>query len=97
MNALKELLNEIKIANSQILCCEIKHEKNRYKLLMGYDEYQYSELLKSLDFEYDEIHGSQELFGTIWFQNGTWSTRWENQGDEGWEHHTVPEIPDYLR
>lgn len=37
--------------------------------------------------------GCQELFGTIWYTDGTWSERGEHDGAEWWEHRKRPEIP----
>lgn len=53
--------------------------------------------LKQLDFEYDSGYGSQELYGTIWYYNGTWSERGEYDGSEWWTHHSVPSIPAELQ
>ena len=44
------------------------------------------ELLSRLDFEYDDGYGAQELFGCIWYIDGTWSERGEYDGSEWWEH-----------
>ena len=43
--------------------------------------------------DYDAGYGSQELYGTIWYKDGTWSTRGEYDGSEWWDYHCVPEIP----
>jgi hypothetical protein len=55
------------------------------------------EFLNKIDFEFDPGYGSQELFGTIWYKDGSWSTRAEYDGSEWWEHHTVPTIPQILK
>lgn len=57
----------------------------------------FKEFLKYLDFEYDRGHGLQEIFGTVWFEDGTWATRDEYDGSEWWEIHIRPEIPDNLK
>lgn len=57
---------------------------------------EYMLFLAALDFEYDAGYGGQELFGTIWYADGSWSDRGEYDGSEWWEHHTVPDIPVYL-
>lgn len=51
-------------------------------------------LLPQLDFDYDDSFGHQELFGTIWYEDGTWSSRRQYDGSEWWEHHTPPPLPD---
>ena len=42
---------------------------------------------------YDSGFGIQELFGTIWYTDGTWSERGEYDGSEWWEHRKRPKIP----
>ncbi len=51
------------------------------------------EVLPMLDFAYDSGFGGQELYGTIWYEDGTWSERGEYDGSEWWEHRKCPEIP----
>ena len=51
------------------------------------------EVLPLLDFEYDNGYGGQELFGNIWYKDGTWSERGEYDGSEWWEHKVCPAIP----
>lgn len=49
-----------------------------------------------LDFDYDAGYGTQHVFGTIWFQDGSWATRREVDGSEWWQHHMRPQIPENL-
>ena len=49
-----------------------------------------SEVIKQLDFNYDEGFGGQNLFGNIWYTDGTWSDRGEYDGSEWWQHQEVP-------
>lgn len=42
---------------------------------------------------YDSGFGIQELFGTIWYTDGTWSERCEYDGSEWWEYRERPKIP----
>jgi hypothetical protein len=65
-------------------------------LFKNYTEKDYISFLADLDFDYRNGHGLQELFGTIWFEDGTWSTRGEYEGKEWWEHNILPEIPKEL-
>ena len=51
-----------------------------------------NDVLPMLDFEYDSGYGSQNLFGYIWYKDGTWSERGEYGGSEWWEHMTRPPI-----
>lgn len=45
--------------------------------------------------EYDAGYGSQELSGTIWYTDGTWSERVEYDGSEWWAYRCRPEIPTF--
>lgn len=49
--------------------------------------------LPRLGFSYDAGYGGQEVFGHIWYQDGTWSERGEYDGSEWWEHKVCPPIP----
>jgi hypothetical protein len=51
---------------------------------------------EELDFEYDDCFGNQEIFGTVWFLDGTYSDRGEYDGSEWWRTHRTPEIPKKL-
>jgi hypothetical protein len=62
----------------------------------GYSQEDFDEFLKSIDFEYYNGYGGQELFGTIWYEDGTWSSRGEYDGSEWWRHFEVPEILEEL-
>ena len=57
----------------------------------------WEQFTNKLDFEYNAGYGTQQLFGTIWFQDGSWATRGEYDGAEWWQHHIRPEIPENLR
>lgn len=51
------------------------------------------EVLPHLDFDYCSGFGSQELFGTIWFADGSWADRGEYDGSEWWQHQSRPDLP----
>lgn len=69
------------------------HPDVNINLPVGYDQRAYEEFLERLNFNYDNGYGGQELFGCIWYEDGTWSERGEYDGSEWWEHHAAPEIP----
>lgn len=71
-------------------------DDNIFKLPIGYTEEEYQAFLNHLDFEYDDEYGSQQLFGTIWMEDGTWLTRGEYDGSEWWEVHSRPSVPSVL-
>lgn len=48
--------------------------------------------IDDLGFTYDNGYGSQELFGIVYFNDGTWLERGEYDGSEWWEHITTPTL-----
>lgn len=64
-----------------------------FHLPEGYNVYQSQSFLNDIDREYDDGYGWQELFGFIWWKDGTWSSRYEYDGKECWVHHEVPNYP----
>jgi hypothetical protein len=74
-----------------------EEEKAATSLLKkGYTQEEYDAFLDSIDMEYDDGYGGQELFGTIWCEGGIWFTRGEYDGSEWWSKHEYPAIPDIL-
>mgnify|MGYP000630626643 CR=1 FL=1 len=74
-----------------------EHTENNNINIKDYEKYfqQETEVI-DLDFEYDSGYGGQNLFGTIWYEDGTWSERGEYDGSEWWEHRERPQIPEEL-
>lgn len=65
-------------------------------LKVGYTEEDFNSFLKRLDFKYNSGYGGQELYGMIWYEDGTWSERGEYDGSEWWDYRAVPSIPEEL-
>jgi hypothetical protein len=105
MNAKEEFLKHIQ--NKPLVKCAIitfgnntwldEDEKVPTHLLksnyMGGD---WDNFLKAIDQKYDNGFGGQVLFGTIWYEDGTWSSRGEYDGSEWWEYNKCPKIPKEL-
>jgi hypothetical protein len=96
MNAKQELLAHIekieRRKNNSVKFVSIVFEKSwgNEILIKGTLE----EVLPKLDFDYNDGYGSQELDGTIWFSDGTWSEREEYDGSEYWEYKLgCPDLP----
>ncbi len=66
-------------------------------LMPDYTPKDFDAFLASINVKYNDGYGTQELFGTIWYTDGTWSTRWEYDGSEGWERHACPEVWFYTK
>ena len=49
-------------------------------------------VLPQLDFDYDCGFGGQNLFGFVWYKDGTWSERGEYDGSEWWKHKKRPPL-----
>jgi hypothetical protein len=101
MNAKQEFLDQISHSHSDVLCVLIRSGsslrlENQSILTTGYTKEEYNQFLKDIDFDYDNGYGGQELFGKIWYTNGTWSSRGEYDGSEWWDYNRCPDIPTYL-
>lgn len=91
MNAKQELIEHI--ADRVVTHIHIRISDNYYKhsrTIAG----SLSDVLPLLDFDYNNGYGGQELFGNIWYADGTWSERGEYDGSEWWEYKKCPDIPD---
>jgi len=93
-NAKSELIQNLLDTNTQIKCALIYYGKSQIVLKVGHLDEEYESFMKSLDFTYDSGYGEQELYGTVWLQDGTWLERGEYDGSEWWEHKKLPPIPD---
>jgi len=108
MNAKQELLSLLE-KTAPIKCAQIKYYPlndayrlnddlpSFYNLKVNHTEKELNKFLDSLDFNYDSGYGWQQLFGTIWFTDGSWAERGEYDGSEWWEHRSLPDIPQNLR
>lgn len=63
-------------------------------LKVNYNQQDYKDFLQSLDFEYDDGFGRQELFGIVLFEDNSWLERYEYDGSERWDYRTTPQIPE---
>jgi len=95
-NAKKEFLCE---AFGQSVRCAFIEKKDAcekiletYVLKESYTVEDSAAFLKELDFEYDAGYGHQSLHGYIWYNDGTWSERYEFEGAENWVYKKMPEI-----
>ena len=97
MNAMHEFMKSI-VDHTLIKCASIAYYPGDqdpdtvHNLPLDWTILEFAAFLKSLDFEYNNGYGTQHLYGTIWLHDGTWFSRWEYDGSEGWEHHKCPEI-----
>jgi hypothetical protein len=95
-NAKEEFLNLIK--DKELKCAIIEYQKNygntdvKATLKVGFSEEDLENFLKKINVKYDAGYGGQELFGTVWFQDGNWADRGEYDGSEWWEYKKCPEI-----
>ena len=53
--------------------------------------------LEGLRFNYDDGFGPQELFGVVWFKDGSWLERYEYDGSEKWILKRTPDVPQILQ
>ena len=92
MNAKEELINHI--GDRDVKYVRVIHENcdNDEVTIEG----TLDGVLPHLDFDYDSGYGTQELEGTIWYADGTWSERREYDGYEWWEYRECPPLPKHF-
>ena len=95
INAKEEFIKFMEVIPG-IVAAIICSNDQEYLLKVGHTDADYEAFLNSLNFEYDNGYGSQELFGTVWFEGGTWAERDEYDGSEWWSYVGRPEIPPKL-
>lgn len=97
INAKKEFIDHIQ--DRVVLCAKITFgfdNSNPTLIPIGHTKSDFAAAMKQIDLMYDSGFGGQRLYGTIWYTDGTWSTRGEYDGSEWWEHNELPEIPQQL-
>ena len=98
----KEELEQFLENKAKVKCAEIvigyqyagEEECPEYVLKVNHSEQEYNDFLKSLDINYYNGYGTQELYGTVWLEDNTWLSRGEYDGSEWWEHNVLPIIPE---
>lgn len=101
-NAKTEFLNLI--GDRKLICATISFKKSfcsdtnegEFNLQRYYTNWEYEEFLANIDRNYNDGYGGQELFGTVWFEDGIWAERGEYDGSEWWKLKQYPEIPKEL-
>jgi hypothetical protein len=94
MNVLREFSAHTKARN--VKCATITLNERTFNLKIGYTLEDKDRFLSHLDIDYDSGFGGQELFGTIWYDDGTWSDRGEYDGSEWWQFNECPKILETL-
>jgi len=94
-NAKDELLDHIKYREVGVKYVRITYGRERAydETGKGVIEGTLDAILPKLDFKYDDGFGSQYIFGTIWYTDGTWSDRDEHDGSEWWAYRKCPSLP----
>ena len=104
-NAKLEFIEHVN--NRPVRCAQILHDDFKdcpeFLLMDGHSDDDYVRFLNNLNFEYQEGLGEQQLFGTIWYMDGTWSERerlhnkYHNHYEEWWDYKCMPRILDRLK
>ena len=100
INAKDELLKHVG-SMENVKAVQLKYERRTqhlksaqlFHLPEDYSAEVLEDFLRNIDFSYDNGYGWQELFGFIWWKDGTWSSRYEYDGSEKWLHNVVPHYP----
>jgi hypothetical protein len=93
MNANQELIEHLE-DKPPVIFIDIKRRWNYDTAGVVYSGRNLQDALNHTHFEYHSGFGSQYLFGTIWYADGTWSSRGEYDGSEWWEYNKCPPIPE---
>lgn len=96
INAKDEFKNHVE-RRPRIIAVEILKDDFEVLLKVGYSKEEYLKFLDSLDFLYDSGYGGRELYGTIWYEDGSWSGRGEYDGSEWGTYKITPIIPNKLQ
>lgn len=88
MNAQKELIDHIGDREVEFVSIAFNNNYRGADIII---KGTLDEVLPRLDFEYDDGFGGQQLFGYIWYTDGTWSDRSEYDGSEWWQHQVRPD------
>jgi len=104
INAATEFIDHVKSTGRVLKCAEVTlygyFQKDPRTIIstlpLRFNLDELVEFLARINHRYDDGFGGQELYGTIWYTDGTWSSRGEYDGSEWWEHHEVPVVPDKL-
>ena len=51
-----------------------------------------TDIIHKLNFTYDNSYGYQNLYGYIWYTDGSWTERAEYDGSEWWEYKKCPDL-----
>lgn len=93
VNLKYETLSAISRSKGSVVWAVINKGDNEYILRPCYTKEEYREWLESLDFEYDDANGFQEIYGKIGLDNMKWLERKEYDGSEYWEICQIPQFP----
>jgi hypothetical protein len=97
-NCKKDFLDEV--GTKIVKCAKIergKYEDAKVSILpFMFTKKQWIQFLADINYQYDDGYGVQEVFGTIWYKDGTWSERAEYDGSEWWAYKSCPPIPGEL-
>ena len=97
INALDELHSINEQVDSLIIAAKVSfrsmHISEDHVLYPDHSREEYELFERFLDRNYDSGYGSQCLFGTLWFADGSWATRGEYDGSEWWTINKLPKLP----
>jgi hypothetical protein len=93
-NAKKEFLQEI--VNYKVIGAKIDIYGQSFELKLNYTKNDWDIFLNFLDQDYDSGYGGQNLYGTIFCDDGIWLTRGVYDGAEWWDIHCYPDLNEYF-
>lgn len=105
-NLKKETLNNITSSNhtiNDIAWAKVVYiplfvdEPTSHILKLNHSEDELKDFINSLDYNYDDGYGTQEVYGEIVFNDNSWLERFEYDGSERWDLKKTPSIPKECR
>jgi len=94
-NAKVEFLSTIssyKLIASEINYRDIDGIEHDIKLKPLFNKNEYDIFLESLNHEYDDGFGGQNLYGVIFCEDAVWMQRGEYDGSEWWDTYQYPDM-----
>jgi len=86
------VISKYKIIGAQINYSDNMGSDYDIKLKPLFSQDEYDNFLMSLDHEYDDGFGGQNLFGVIFCEDGVWMQRGEYDGSEWWDIYQYPDM-----
>lgn len=100
INLKKETLSFISGNKKKLICATVTRSSKKsstFLLPLKSTKEVVKQFFTSLNFDYDNGYGFQEVYGILWFKDGSWAKRVNYNGSEWWQLYELPSIPKELQ